>query len=99
MDVPKGPWAGMEPMTAVMGCLSRSVRDTARYFDCCNGFDQRDPRGACPPSAGGRWGWAHMTWPGSGWRSFPISGSLVYAPRWPTGRWPRRPSTWPALRD
>ncbi len=42
--VPKGPWAGMEPMTTVMGCLSRSVRDTARYFDCCNGFDQRDPR-------------------------------------------------------
>jgi aspartyl-tRNA(Asn)/glutamyl-tRNA(Gln) amidotransferase subunit A len=26
-----------------MGCLSRSVRDTARYFDACNGFDQRDP--------------------------------------------------------
>ena len=49
--VPKGPWAGMEPMTTVMGCLSRSVRDTARYFDCCNGFDQRDPRSL--PAVGG----------------------------------------------
>jgi Asp-tRNA(Asn)/Glu-tRNA(Gln) amidotransferase A subunit family amidase len=24
------------------GCLSRSVRDTARWFDVCNGFDPRD---------------------------------------------------------
>ena len=24
------------------GCLSRSVRDTARWFDVCNGFDSRD---------------------------------------------------------
>jgi len=41
--IPKGPPAGIEPMTAVLGCLTRSVRDTARYFDCCNGFDRRDP--------------------------------------------------------
>jgi aspartyl-tRNA(Asn)/glutamyl-tRNA(Gln) amidotransferase subunit A len=41
--VPKGPGAGIEPLTSVLGCLTRSVRDTARYFDCCNGFDQRDP--------------------------------------------------------
>ncbi len=41
--IPKGPEAGIEPMTTVLGCLSRSVRDTARYFDCCNGFDRRDP--------------------------------------------------------
>jgi Asp-tRNA(Asn)/Glu-tRNA(Gln) amidotransferase A subunit family amidase len=41
--IPKGPAAGIEPITSVLGCLSRSVRDTARYFDCCNGFDQRDP--------------------------------------------------------
>jgi aspartyl-tRNA(Asn)/glutamyl-tRNA(Gln) amidotransferase subunit A len=30
-------------MTTVRGCLTRSVRDTARFFDCCNGFDRRDP--------------------------------------------------------
>ncbi len=41
--IPKGPWAGLQPMTTVIGCLSRSVRDTARYFDSGNGFDQRDP--------------------------------------------------------
>ena len=41
--IPKGPHATIEPMTTVLGCLTRSVRDTARYFDCCNGFDRRDP--------------------------------------------------------
>ncbi len=41
--IPMGPNAGVEPLTSVLGCLSRSVRDTARFFDACNGFDQRDP--------------------------------------------------------
>src|SRR6202034_3730588 len=41
--IPKGPKAGTSPLTTVLGCLTRSVRDTARYFDACNGFDQRDP--------------------------------------------------------
>jgi aspartyl-tRNA(Asn)/glutamyl-tRNA(Gln) amidotransferase subunit A len=41
--IPKGPAAGIQPMTSVLGCLSRSVRDTARFFDATNGFDQRDP--------------------------------------------------------
>ncbi len=41
--VPKGPDGTIEPMTTVLGCLTRSVRDTARYFDVCNGFDRRDP--------------------------------------------------------
>jgi len=41
--VPTGPRAGVQPMTSVIGCLTRSVRDTARYFDACNGFDPRDP--------------------------------------------------------
>jgi len=41
--IPKGPTAGIEPLTSVLGCLTRSVRDSARYFDACNGFDQRDP--------------------------------------------------------
>jgi aspartyl-tRNA(Asn)/glutamyl-tRNA(Gln) amidotransferase subunit A len=49
--IPKGPWAGMQPLTAVLGCLTRSVRDTARYFDACNGFDQRDPLSL--PAVGG----------------------------------------------
>ena len=41
--IPKGPDGTIEPMTTVLGCLTRSVRDTARYFDACNGFDARDP--------------------------------------------------------
>lgn len=41
--IPKGPDGTIEPMTTVLGCLTRSVRDTARYFDACNGFDPRDP--------------------------------------------------------
>ena len=49
--IPKGPNAGVEPLTSVMGCLSRSVRDTARFFDVCNGFDQRDPLSL--PAVGG----------------------------------------------
>ncbi len=41
--IPKGPHTEIEPLTAVIGCLSRSVRDTARWFDVCNGYDEYDP--------------------------------------------------------
>lgn len=41
--IPKGPHMEVQPLTAVIGCLSRSVRDTARWLDVCNGFDARDP--------------------------------------------------------
>ncbi|MFZ0666594.1 MAG: amidase [Acidimicrobiales bacterium] len=41
--IPSGPRAGIQPLTSVNGCLSRSVRDTARYFDSVNGYDPRDP--------------------------------------------------------
>jgi aspartyl-tRNA(Asn)/glutamyl-tRNA(Gln) amidotransferase subunit A len=41
--IPKGPNMVMASVTAVSGCLSRSVRDIARYFDHTNGFDRRDP--------------------------------------------------------
>ena len=40
--IPKGPQTLQPPLTVVVGCLSRSVRDTARWFDVCNGFDPRD---------------------------------------------------------
>ncbi len=40
--IPKGPHALQPPLTVVLGCLSRSVRDTARWFDACNGYDARD---------------------------------------------------------
>ena len=41
--IPRGPKTDISPMTVVLGCLARSVRDVARYFDVCNGFDSRDP--------------------------------------------------------
>jgi Asp-tRNA(Asn)/Glu-tRNA(Gln) amidotransferase A subunit family amidase len=49
--IPMGPQAGMSSLTSVKGVLTRSVRDTARYFDACNGFDQRDPLSL--PAVGG----------------------------------------------
>lgn len=41
--IPKGPKMLVASLTAVIGCVSRSVRDTARWLDVCNGFDARDP--------------------------------------------------------
>ena len=41
--IPKGPRTEIEPLTAVLGCVSRSVRDTARWLDVCNGHDEYDP--------------------------------------------------------
>jgi Asp-tRNA(Asn)/Glu-tRNA(Gln) amidotransferase A subunit family amidase len=41
--IPRGPHVGLGNFTSVVGCLSRSVRDTARWFDVCNGFHPRDP--------------------------------------------------------
>lgn len=41
--IPRGPRAQYGNLTVTIGCLSRSVRDTARWFDLCNGFDARDP--------------------------------------------------------
>jgi Asp-tRNA(Asn)/Glu-tRNA(Gln) amidotransferase A subunit family amidase len=41
--IPKGPFTEIGSLTAVLGCLSRSVRDAARWVDVANGFDHRDP--------------------------------------------------------
>jgi aspartyl-tRNA(Asn)/glutamyl-tRNA(Gln) amidotransferase subunit A len=41
--IPRGPDLTIGSLTAVSGCLSRSVRDIARYLDVTNGFDPRDP--------------------------------------------------------
>lgn len=40
--IPRGPRAMHPPLTVTSGCVSRSVRDTTRWFDVCNGHDQRD---------------------------------------------------------
>jgi Asp-tRNA(Asn)/Glu-tRNA(Gln) amidotransferase A subunit family amidase len=41
--IPKGPQMSMNNLTAVSGCMSRSVRDIARFYDVVNGHDPRDP--------------------------------------------------------
>ena len=41
--IPLTPDARLGAMTVTHGCLSRSVRDTARWFDVCNGRDPREP--------------------------------------------------------
>jgi Asp-tRNA(Asn)/Glu-tRNA(Gln) amidotransferase A subunit family amidase len=41
--IPRGPRTDIAPLTVVVGCVARSVRDAARWFDVCSGFDSRDP--------------------------------------------------------
>ena len=41
--ITRGPHAYSRPNTVVLGNLSRSVRDSARYFDVCGGKDVYDP--------------------------------------------------------
>jgi aspartyl-tRNA(Asn)/glutamyl-tRNA(Gln) amidotransferase subunit A len=41
--IPRGPRKEYGNLTTTVGTCSRSVRDTARWFDVCNGHDPRDP--------------------------------------------------------
>jgi aspartyl-tRNA(Asn)/glutamyl-tRNA(Gln) amidotransferase subunit A len=41
--IPRGPRTEIAPLTVVVGCLARSVRDVARWYDVCSGYDSRDP--------------------------------------------------------
>jgi aspartyl-tRNA(Asn)/glutamyl-tRNA(Gln) amidotransferase subunit A len=49
--IPRGPHAFMRPNTVVLGNLSRSVRDAARYYDVCAGYHPYD--GSTLPTVGG----------------------------------------------
>ncbi|MCU0311253.1 MAG: amidase [Acidimicrobiales bacterium] len=49
--IPRGPYTQVGNFTVVVGCLARSVRDAARWFDVCAGYDSRDPYSL--PSPGG----------------------------------------------
>jgi aspartyl-tRNA(Asn)/glutamyl-tRNA(Gln) amidotransferase subunit A len=40
--IPRGPRAVIGNYTVTVGPMARSVRDTARFFDVCNGYDARD---------------------------------------------------------
>lgn len=41
--ITRGPRPYMRPNTVVSGCLARSVRDAARYYDTVAGYDRWDP--------------------------------------------------------
>ena len=41
--IPRAPKVQLGNLTVNIGCVSRSVRDTARWFDVCTGRDARDP--------------------------------------------------------
>ena len=41
--IPRGPQATYGNLTVSIGCMARSVRDTARWFDVANGHDASDP--------------------------------------------------------
>jgi Asp-tRNA(Asn)/Glu-tRNA(Gln) amidotransferase A subunit family amidase len=41
--IPRGPRASIQPLTVLLGCVARSVRDVARWYDVCAGYDSRDP--------------------------------------------------------
>jgi aspartyl-tRNA(Asn)/glutamyl-tRNA(Gln) amidotransferase subunit A len=41
--IPRGPKLKIGPMTVVVGPMARSVRDAARWYDVCGGYDAHDP--------------------------------------------------------
>ncbi len=49
--IPRGPRTLQPPLTITLGCMARSVRDTSRWFDACNGWDARDTL-SLPPVSG-----------------------------------------------
>lgn len=41
--IPRAPHTELGNLTVNTGVMARSIRDTARWFDVCNGHDARDP--------------------------------------------------------
>lgn len=41
--IPRAPHVELGNLTVNIGIMARSIRDTARWFDVCNGHDPRDP--------------------------------------------------------
>jgi aspartyl-tRNA(Asn)/glutamyl-tRNA(Gln) amidotransferase subunit A len=77
--IPKGPHMIVGSLTAVSGCLARSVRDVARYLDVCNGFDPRDPY-SLPRVEGYERGLGHQDLKGKRVVIAPTLGSAVVHP-------------------
>ena len=89
---PAHPRCRVRAMTVTVGCLSRSVRDTARWFDVCNGHDPREPL-SLPRVDGWEAGLGtHLDRSAAcGSRSFPTGAAPSSRP-W-CGRCSRRPPT------
>jgi len=49
--IPRGPRTLIHPMTVVVGCMARSVRDACRWYNVTCGYDGRDPY-SLPPADG-----------------------------------------------
>ena len=69
----------MRPNTVVLGNLSRSVRDAARYYDVCAGSTPTTPP-ACPRPAAGRRASAPTTSPGKRVAIVPNLGGVTLEP-------------------
>ena len=67
-------------MTVVCGCLARSVRDAARYYDVCAGFDATDPYSLPRESLGWEHGLGSTDLRGKRAVIAPTLGSAVVAP-------------------
>ena len=80
--IPRGPeHRRSHPMTVVVGCLARSVRDVARWYDVCRRLRQPRPVLACPAIDGWERDLGTHDLPGqAGRRSSPTSGSAVVRP-------------------
>ena len=84
--IPRGPRTHHTPLTVVFGCISRSVRDTARWFDVCNGFDAGDTLSLPASRVGSATSAPTSTICGaSGPPSSSTSATPSSAPKWWTG--------------
>jgi len=87
--IPRSPDAHYSNLTVTVGCVSRSVRDTARWFDVTSGHDARDPLSL--PAAGG---WES----GLGSNVESLAGARVaFVPDW--GGATVSPAMWDVLTD
>lgn len=77
--IPRGPGASNGNLTSVIGCMARSVRDTARWFDVTNGHEAHDPL-SLPRVSGWENGLGTITTPGMRVVVVPNFGGGVVSP-------------------
>ena len=92
--IPAGPMTLIHPMTVVVGCMARSVRDVCRWYDVTNGTTAATPT-ACPASTAGSATSARTTCAASRWPSPRPSAAPSSAARCRSASSPA-PRRWPA---